>query len=223
MSSERLPLDLRPSAYSESQRVQHEVRDLVVAVDDQHDLVVFLRPLAVDQIILRPEQRAHELPVFPREHLLPGVHHRVSRAEGRKVAAVVAAEGRAHRALQQLRDVGLDDVVVRVLRVDVHIQIVGVLHGADMRGHLRVGLQMPLEGLEVVGLLLGGDHGVHHVVEDGARVDGVLLVLVLLRLGLHAHQRGHEVGHVHALGLDGDGIARQRVLLHLVDVVLDAV
>ena len=86
-------------------------------------------------------------------------------------------------------------------------------------------VQVLLEGLQVVGLGLGVEHGVHHVVHDGGGVHPV-------RVGVGAapaafavpgsHEGGHQGGHVGALRLDGDGVAGQGVLLHLVDIGVDA-
>ena len=84
-------------------------------------------------------------------------------------------------------------------------------------------LQIFFEGLQIVFLGLGGNHGVHHVIHDGAGINRVLVVLVFLRLGLNAHHAGHHAGHVQSLGLDGDGVAGKGVLLNLVDVNLYAV
>ena len=92
--------------------------------------------------------------------------------------------------------------------------------GRDLPG---VVLQVFFEGLQVVGLGLGRDHGVHHVIHDGAGIDRVLVVLIFLRLGLNAHHAGHHAGHVQGFGLDGDGVTGKGVLLNLIDVILYAV
>ena len=191
----------------EPEGVENKVGDLIVLIDDQHDLVVLLRPAAVEDIVLRLEQRAYDLAVLARQHLLPCVHCGIRGAEGVKVRAVIAAEGLPHRALQKLDNVGLDDVAVNVLGIEVHVEIVRILHGAYiLRDILRV-LKVFFEGLEVIGLCVGGDHGVHHFIHDGAGIHGVALVLVLLRFGLNAHHGGHHARHVHGLGLYGYGVA----------------
>ena len=208
----------------QAQGVEHQVGDLVVLVHHQHHLVVLLRPLAVKHVVLSFQQRVDRLPVLTGQHLLPDVHHRVHLPEGGKIAAVVAAEGLAHGRLQQVHHVGFHNVVVHILGIEVHVQIVGILDGADMGRDLpRFILQIFFKGLQIVFLGLGGDHGVHHVIHDGAGIDRILVVLVFLRLGLNAHHAGHHAGHVQGLGLDGNGVAGKGILLNLVDVILYAV
>ena len=208
----------------QAQGVEHQVGDLVVLVHHQHHLVVLLRPLAVKHVVLAFQQGVDGLPVLTGQHLLPDVHHRVHLPEGGEIAAVVPAEGLAHGRLQQVHHVGLYNVVVHILGIEVHVQVIGILDGADMGRDLPgIVLQVFFKGLQVVFLGLGGNHGVHHVIHDGAGIDRVLVVLVFLRLGLNAHHAGHHAGHVQSLGLDGNGVAGKSILLNLVDVNLYAV
>ena len=192
----------------QTERVQHEVRDLVVFIDDQHRLVVTLGPFAVKNVILLFQKRADGLSVLSRKHLLPDVDDGIIRTVGVEKRAVIAAVHAAHRSLQKLYDVGLRDVPLFVLGKKVHIEVIGILDGAQIPGDLAVFiLDVGLEGLEVVRLLVSGDHGVHHIVHDGARIDRVAVVRAAFGLRAHAHQRGHHVGHVDAFGLDRDRIA----------------
>ena len=79
--------------------------------------------------------------------------------ESGKVGAVVTAEGQAHGVLHKLCYVGLDDVFVLVLGVEVHVKVVGILEGADMLvDTIALVLNEGLEVLQVVDLLIGGEH-----------------------------------------------------------------
>ena len=221
---ERLHI-LRDAALGlQPQRIEHEVGYLVVAVDHQHYFVVLLRPVAVQHVVLLLQKRVDRLAVRAGQQLLPYIHRRIERAVGREERAVIATVDGAHGVLKQPHNVRFPDVAVRILCVEVHIYIIGILQGADILGYLAVAaLDVLLEGLEVVRLDVGGDHGVHHVVHDGAGIDGVLRMLLLLRTGVHAHERGHKPRHVNGLGLYGYRVAGERILLHLVDIVLYAV
>ena len=50
-----------------------------------------------------------------------------------------------------------------------------------------------------------------------------MLLPVALVLRMDAHHRTDHAGHVHALTLDRQGIARERIFLHAVDIGLDAI
>ena len=120
---------------AQTERVNDKVRNFVVLVDDEHDLVIILRPGAVDEVILVVQQVAHELAaraVLRREHLLPGLHRGVGRAEALEIAAVIAAVELAHAGLQKLRHVGLEDLAVGVLGVDGHAEVIVIGNGADV-------------------------------------------------------------------------------------------
>ena len=163
--------------------------------------------MAVYQVVLALEQRIDKLSVLARKHLLPRVGHGIILPEGGEVRAVIPAEGQAHRVLQKLRDIRLDDVIIHVSCIEVHIKVIGILYRAYILPDLRIRFKELLERLEVVDLLVRGYHRVHHVVQYGAGIDGVILVLVFLRLGMHAHERGHHAAHIIAFGLYRDRIA----------------
>ena len=198
---------------AQAERVDHKVRNFVVLVDDEHDLVIILRPGAVDEVVLLVQQVAHELAaraVLRRQHLLPGLHRGVGRAEALEIAAVIAAVELAHAGLQKLRHVGLEDLAVGVLGIDAHAEVIVVGDGADMLGKVVVALQIGFEVLQIVRLRLCRGERAHHVVHDVVGIHGVELVLfaVALVLRMDAHHRTDHAGHVHALSLDGQGVAR---------------
>ena len=89
-----------------------------------------------------------------------------------------------------------------------------------MQGRIRVGqlfFQIALEALQIV---LGHVQIVdrRHQFPDGrALIDGVPAVLVLL--GLQVHKGLDQAGQVDVGGLDGQGIGRQGVFLHDVDII----
>ena len=208
----------------QAQSVEDQVGDLVIVVYHQHDLIVFLRPCAVQQIILLLQQGVYRLAILAGQHLLPDVHGGIGLSIGGKEFTVIPAVGSAHGVLQKLNNISLDDISVHILGKDIHVQVVGILNRADVLVYLAVFvLDIGLEGFEVVGLLFRGQHGVHHVIHDCAGVHRVLFVLLGRGLGMDAHEGAHQPGHIHALGLDGDGIAGEGVLLDLVDVILYAV
>ena len=198
---------------TQTERIDDKVGNFIVPVDDEHDLVVILRPGAVDQVILLVQEVAHELAaltILRREHLLPGLHRGVGRAEALEIAAVIAAVELAHAGLQKLRHVGLEDFAVGVLGVDAHAEVVVIGNGADVLRKLVVVLQIGLEILQVVRLRLRRGKRAHHVVHNVVGVHGVevMLLPVALVLRMDAHHRTDHAGHVHALSLDGQGIAR---------------
>ena len=198
---------------TQTERIDDKVGNFIVPVDDEHDLVVILRPGAVDQVILLVQEVAHELAaltILRREHLLPGLHRGVGRAEALEIAAVIAAVELAHAGLQKLRHVGLEDLAVGVLGVDAHAEVVVIGNGADVLRKLVVVLQIGLEILQVVRLRLRRGKRAHHVVHNVVGVHGVevMLLPVALVLRMDAHHRTDHAGHVHALSLDGQGIAR---------------
>ena len=90
---------------------------------------------------------------------------------------------------------------------------------------LVVALEVGLEVLQIVRLRLRRGKRAHHVVHNVVGVDGgeVMLLPVALVLRMDAHHRTDHAGHVHALSFDGQRIARERILLHTVDIGLDAV
>ena len=198
---------------AQAERVDHKVRNFVVLVDDEHDLVIILRPGAVDEVVLVVQKVPHELAaraILRRQHLLPSLHRGVGRAKALKIAAVIAAVELAHTGLQKLRHVGLEDLAVGVLGIDAHAEVVVVRDGADMLGKVVVALQIGLEILQIVRLRLCRGERAHHVVHDVVGIHGVELVLfaVALVLRMDAHHRTDHAGHVHALSLDGQGVAR---------------
>ena len=99
------------------QRIKHEVRNLIILIDDQDRLVIALRPFAVKNIILVFQKGVNVFPVFSREHLLPNVDHGIIRAIGGKKRTVISAVHAAHRCLHELHDVRLCDVPVHILSV----------------------------------------------------------------------------------------------------------
>ena len=142
---------------AQAEGVEHEVADLVVLVHYEHDLVIALRPGAVDDVVLALERVVYELAVLAGEHLLPDLEAGVEVAHRAEVARVVAAVDAAHHLVEQGDDVALDDVAVRILGVDVEAEVVAVLDGADVvLEPAAAGLDELLEGLEVVGVDVHG-------------------------------------------------------------------
>ena len=208
----------------ESEGVERQVGDLVVFVHHEHDLVVILRPGAVDHVVLILRRGAHELAVLAGEQLLPNVEAGVEAVHGLKVGRVVAAIHGLHDVLQQLGRVGLDDGAVGVLGVDGEAHVIRVLDAADIVVDLVVGVFEIFFELRQVVRLAGraADHGVEHAVHDRVGVDLVEVVRVLVVILCARHGREHP-GHVDWVCLDRQRVGRERLLLHGVDVRLKAV
>ena len=75
---------------------------------------------------------------------------------------------------------------------------------------LVVALEVGLEVLQIVRLRLRRGKRAHHVVHNVVGVDGVevMLLPVSLVLRMDAHHRTDHAGHVHALTLNRQGVAR---------------
>ena len=54
--------------------VHDKVADLIVFVDDEHDLVIVLWPCAVEHVVLLLHERADKRAVFAGEHFFPDLH-----------------------------------------------------------------------------------------------------------------------------------------------------
>ena len=203
----------------EAQGVEHQVGDLVVPVHEENHLVVVLRPRAVEQVVLVLHLPAYGLAVFAGQQLLPHVHLLVHAPHGGEVGGVVPAVHGGHGGLHQLHDVAFDDLPVLVLGVDVKGQAIAVAQGGQIRNAAPALVQPGFEILQVVGLGLGVNHGVEHVVHHRGGVDPVPVVSAVPPVGPH---KGHQhIRHVRGLRLDGDGIAGEGLLLDLVDVGVD--
>ena len=126
--------------------------------------------------------------------------------------------------MQQLGRVGLDDGAVRVFGVDGKAHVVCVLDAADVVMDLVVGVfEVFLECRQVVRLTgRAADHGVEHTVHDGVGVDLVEIVRLLAVVLCARHGREHP-GHIHGVCLDRQRVGGERLLLHGVDVGLEAV
>ena len=120
--------------------IERQVGDLVVFVHNEHDLVVILRPGAVDHVVLILRRGAHERAVLAGEQFLPDVEPGVKAAHGVEVGRVVAAVHGLHDILQQLGRVGLDDGAVGILSIDGEAHVIRVLDAADVVMDLVVGV-----------------------------------------------------------------------------------
>ena len=216
----------------QSQGVEGHVVQLVVLVHHQHHLVVAGRPGAVDQLVLPGDQLVDRRAVLAGQHLLPEGHPAHPHHRGHLAVADAPAHHpggrrgvRPHHRDQQLLDhlggVRLDDLPAGA-GVDLRADVVAVLDAAQrpIEGRRGVGqllFEVALEGLEVV---LGDVEVVDRRDQLPDRrlfIDGVPLVLVLL--GLQIHESLDQAGQVDVGGLDREGIGREGVFLHDVDVI----
>ena len=223
------------------QGVQGHVVQLVVFVHHQDHLVVAGGPGAIDQLVLMGDQGVDRRAVLPGQQLLPEGHHAAAHHRGHPrrgvhlpVCGVLVQAGHPggrggvlpHHRDQQLLDhlggVRLDDAAAGGAGVDLGADAVGILHPAQgaAEGRRRVGqllFQIALEALQVVLRHVQIVHRRDQLPHRRALVDRVLLVGVLL--GLQVHEGLDQAGQVDAGGLDGQGIGREGVFLHDVDVV----
>ena len=207
-----------------AQGVEHQIGQLIVFVDNQHHLVVGLRPLTVNEIILLFDEVADDLPIFSGEDLLPDIHgaeagHAVHISRG-KAGGALTIEA-FHGGVDELHHIRADDSAGGILGVDIHVEVIAILQGAHM-GHdgAILALKVVAKTVEIVGFRAGAGHGVHHVVHDGVGIDAIFLLgLLLLAVGHHGR---HQCGHIHCLSLELDGVGGKGVFLYLVDVGLNA-
>ena len=99
----------------ESQGVEHEVGDLVVPVHEEDDLVVALRPPAVEEVVLAFHLPSHGLALLAAQQLLPHVHPFIHAPHGGEVGGVIPAVHGAHSVLHEGHNVAFDDLPVLVL------------------------------------------------------------------------------------------------------------
>ena len=208
----------------EPEGVERQVGNFIVFVHNEHDLVVILRPGAIDHVVLVLRRGAHERAVLAGQQLLPDVEAGVEATHGVKVGRVVAAVHGLHDVLQQLGRVGLDDGAVGILGIDGEAHVIRVLDAADIVVDLVVGVfEIFLELRQVVRLAgRAADHGVEHAVHDRVGVDLIEVVRIRTVILCARHGREHP-GHVHGVCLDRQRVGRERLLLHGVDVGLKAV
>ena len=208
----------------EPERVERQIGDLVVLIHNEHDLVVILRPAAVDHVVLGLRRGTHKLAVLTGQQLLPDVEAGVEAAHRIKVGRVVAAVHGLHDILQQLGRIGLDDGAVGIFGVDGEAHVIRVLDAADVVVDLVVGVfEVFLEFRQVVRLAgCAADHGVEHTVHDRVGVDLVEVVRVFVVIFRARHGRKHS-RHIHGVCLDRQRVGRERLLLDGVDVRLEAV
>ena len=173
----------------QAQGIEHQVRDLVVVIHHQHRLIIAFRPVAVKEVILVIEQRIHQTVLFSRQHLLPHIGNGVVLAVGGEEAGIIPPVDGAHGFLQKLHNIRLDDVSVRILGVEVHIQIIAVLYGADIVPDAAgVCIEKRFEVPQIIRLLLCRDHGIHQVIHDGTGINRIT-VMPVLRIGsLDSHE-----------------------------------
>ena len=84
-------------------------------------------------------------------------------------------------------------------------------------------IQIALEGFQIVRLRAVLVQALHQIIHDVGRVDAPIRMRFSGLFAVYAHQRCHHAGHIRAFRLDRHRIGRKRVLLHVVDIGLNAV
>jgi len=84
-------------------------------------------------------------------------------------------------------------------------------------------IQIALEGFQIVRLRAVLVQALHQIIHDVGRVDAPVRMRFSGLFAVHAHQRCHHAGHIRAFRLDRHRIGRKRVLLHVVDIRLNAI
>ena len=154
----------------QTQGIEGHIVDLVVFIHNNDDLIIGIGPGAIDHVVLVFQHSIDQAAVFTGQKLLPqlesthGTHGAHIHTEG---FAHVQHGGNIHaeildqQFLQQLLGIGPDDGAVHTLRVDQHIQIVGVLNALQRLTQItfRIGLLLLDVGLECLQIVFGGFHG----------------------------------------------------------------
>ena len=84
-------------------------------------------------------------------------------------------------------------------------------------------IQIALEGFQIVRLRAVLVQALHQIIHDVGRVDAPVHMRFSGLFAVYAHQRCHHAGHIRAFRLDRHRIGRKRVLLHVVDIRLNAI
>ena len=84
-------------------------------------------------------------------------------------------------------------------------------------------IQIALERFQIVCLRAVLVQALHQIIHDVGRVDAPVRMRFFRLLAVHAHQRRHHAGHIRAFRFDRYRIRRKRVLLHVVDIRLNAI
>ena len=173
---------------AEADGIGEHIGDAAGAREDEHDLVIVLRPASGGEIKLRIEQLAVV------DHLIEeagGLHHRVR------------LRSRAHALREIALDdagVGLQELARRVAGIDLRRDAVAVGEGIQIRLNLVIVLlEIALEALEVVRADLGEEARHERALGDRA-------VRLLLGVLFVFHDAGDHAGHVGGLGHDRERI-----------------
>ena len=143
------------------QGIQHQVGYLVVLVHEEDDLIIALRPLAVEQVVSLLLLLGNQLPVLAGKQFIPYVHALIHGAHGVEVRGIVSAVHGRHSLLHQTRHIAFHDGAVLVLIVDVKLKIISIPDGGQVRDTAASLIQPGLEVPQVVGHGLCVEHGVH--------------------------------------------------------------
>ena len=84
-------------------------------------------------------------------------------------------------------------------------------------------IQIALEGFQIVCLRTGLVQTLHQIIHDIGRVYPPVIMRLSGFFAVYAHQRRYHAGHICAFCLDRHRIGRKRVLLHIIDIGLNAV
>ena len=84
-------------------------------------------------------------------------------------------------------------------------------------------IQIALEGFQIVRLRAVLVQALHQIIHDVGRVDAPVRMRFSGLFAVYTHQRCHHAGHIRAFRLDRHRIGRKRVLLHVVDIRLNAI
>ena len=201
---------------AQAETVERHAGDLIVIIDNENDLIHILRPMTADYIILLIEQLLVAVEQRPDIHAVGAHGHDLRIGRGHRIHVV--AEHTVIGIDQRIR-VDRRDPVGRIREIDKRLNVVVVFDVIGFQAVLVV-LDILFEADHII-LLDLGDHCIEHFCFLTGRIDLIQrMIVVMLRLTGDVFDDARKVN---GLCKDCQRIRGKRILLHLVDIGLEAV
>ena len=205
-----------------TEHVESEIRDFIVLVHHQHDLICVLRPLAPEQIVLLGVHIGNQGIIPSGKQLGPQIerfcilrHHVVN-------ARITASLGGV--VFESVTKIAGKIRAVLLFHIGIHTNVILVTNGGNQRAQLpfprlfHVFDQKLTESRQVVGGRFSCKNRVEQRIHLRIGVDGALFVLLHLAvIGAARHGR-QQRGHIGRFRLDGHRVGGQRITLYGIDV-----
>ena len=185
-------------------RIQNQIGNFILTVDNQHNLIICLRPASGNQFILIVKHRADQFPVCPGQHFLPDLHipgHHI-RLHGFTGNAV---SHRVHHILHNCRNIAMYKLPVFIPGINVEGDIIAVLDHTGILAHrTALCLEIITECRKVIRIRFDVEHGIHQIIHDRTCIYGVARMIPTLPGG---HKGGNHARQVYRFRLNGDRVA----------------